>query len=198
MSSSLQLALSLTIILLVKPTISFSHHKRPVLYPTFPRNMKHSEKVWTKPDFKHYIPQDFYYQNVKDGGVITVKSTKSQVGSHEKVEDVILKSTRNARKLHKNIVLPVNLDAAADIRLIGHKAVTQKKHRNSFYEKNHGKHAQAYDADFANDAPQVDPKYTNFLQNFLDTVNSSFWPKKKACKESKIVDSSEQHIVFAQ
>ena len=197
MSRTLQLALSLTITLLVKPTISFSHHKRPVLYPTFPRNMKHSEKVWTKPDFKHYIPQDFYYQNVRDGGVITVKSTKSQVesnGSHEKVEDVILKSTRNARKLNENIVLPVNLDAAADI---GHEAVTENNHRNSFYEKNHEKHAQAYDADFANDAPQVDSKYTIFLQNFLDTVNSSFW-QKKACEKSKIVDSSEQHIVFAQ
>ena len=133
---------------------------------------------------------------MKDGGVLTVESTKSKIGSHEKVEDVILKSTRNARKLHKNIVLPVNLDAAADIRLIGHKPVTQKKHHNSFYEKNHGKHAQAYDADFANDAPQVDPKYTHFLQNFLDTVNFSFWPKKIACKESKIVDSSEQHIVL--
>lgn len=47
----------------VIPVTGFSHHKRPVVY--IGQEMpKHSQKVWTKPDFKHYLPQDFYYNRV--------------------------------------------------------------------------------------------------------------------------------------
>ena len=109
--------------------------------------------------------------------VESTKNLKSAAKFHENVGILNLvsktsKSSRNARKLHENIVLPVNLDAAVDV---GHKAVKVNKHRDSFYEENHERHVQAYDVDVANAEPQVDSKYTNFLQKFLDF---KLWDRK--------------------
>ena len=196
MPSLLQLALSLAVTVLPNPANSFSHHKRPIVYKFHSNNMEHSEKVWKKPDFKQYLPQDFYYQNVKGGaqqththgGVAkTFRNKKSQVKSTKsdrKLIDVdVSKSVRNTRKLQENMVVPADLDTLS----AGHKAVKLNKQRDSFYETNGETHVAASEPDLANYASQFDPKYTSFLQKFLDTVNFGFWTRRnKRSSSSKV------------
>lgn len=197
MPSSLQLALSLTFTVLLNSANSFSHHRRPIVYKFYSNNKEHSEKVWKKPEFKQYLPQDFYYQNVKggaqqthshDGVAKTFRSKKSQVKSTKSdrksidLENLDIESVRNTRKLQENMVIPADLDTAS----AGHKAVKLNKKRDSFYETNGETHVAASEPDLANYASQFDPKYTSFLQKFLDTVNFGFLTKKNKHSKSRI------------
>ena len=74
-------------IFFVIPVSGFSHHKRPVIYAGA-EMPKHSQKVWTRPDFKHYLPQDFYYNNVIRH---SEKQKKIKSGKKEHVHEKVVK-----------------------------------------------------------------------------------------------------------